>query len=138
MENIKQRSERPTQASATNGCHSIHYFRRNRISLEQWRVLHAVIACGSFSNAADFLHITQPAVSYSISKIEEQLGIPLIRFEGRKALITDAGRALVERSGLLLREASDLEAFAESLRLDRKAEFVAIAVEVDSGRSPRA
>lgn len=87
-----------------------------RINLKQWRMLDAVVSCGSFANAAEHLHVSQPAISYTIAKLEELLGVPLLRIEGRRAQITDAGRALVERSRRLLRDATELEDFAESLR----------------------
>lgn len=97
---------------------SSHYFHRYRASLAQWRVFHAVIACGSFSGAADFLHVSQPAISYSIAKLEDQFGVRLLKLDGRKAYITEAGKALLDRSHLLLREATELEAFADALRID--------------------
>jgi DNA-binding transcriptional LysR family regulator len=87
-----------------------------RVSLKHWRMLHAVVTCGSFANAAEFLHVSQPAISYSIAKLEEILGVPLLQLEGRKAHITEPGRVLLERSRYLLREAVELEKFAEGLR----------------------
>jgi hypothetical protein len=94
------------------------YLHRYRASLAQWRVFHAVIACGSFSGAAEFLHISQPAISYSIAKLEDQFGISLLKLDGRKAYITEAGKALLDRSYFLLREATTLEAFADALRVN--------------------
>jgi DNA-binding transcriptional LysR family regulator len=87
-----------------------------RVSLKHWRMLHAVVTCGSFANAAEFLHVSQPAISYTIAKLEEILGVPLLKLEGRKAHITEPGRVLLERSRYLLREAIELEKFAEGLR----------------------
>lgn len=86
------------------------------INLKHWRMLHFVVSCGSFSNAAEHLQVSQPAVSYAIAKMEEQLGVPLMRLEGRKAQLTEPGKALLERARFLLREAVELEEFAESLR----------------------
>ena len=107
-----------TQINNTIVKNHLRYLHRNRSSLTQWRVFHAVIACGSFSGAADFLHVSQPAISYSIAKLEDQFGIRLLKLDGRKAYITEAGQALLERSHLLLREATELEAFADTLRVD--------------------
>ncbi|MDQ9169267.1 LysR family transcriptional regulator [Oxalobacteraceae bacterium R-40] len=86
-----------------------------RISLKQWRMLHAVVDCGGFAGAAQFLNISQSAISYTIAKLQEQLGVQLLRVEGRKARITEQGLLLLERSRHLIREALELEEFAEQI-----------------------
>ena len=87
------------------------------VNLKQWRILHAVVACGSFANAATALGMSQPAISYTIAKMEDQLGVTLLRQEGRRAHLTEQGLALLDRARALLREAFDLEEYAESMRL---------------------
>lgn len=90
--------------------------RTFRVSLNQWRMLHAVVDCGSFANAAEYLHVTQPAISHTIARVERLLGLPLLQLEGRKSKVTEPGSALLERSRFLLWEAKRLEEFAEDLR----------------------
>ncbi len=97
------RNERPILANLT-------------INLKQWRILHAVVACGSYANAASALGMSQPAVSYTIAKMEEQLGVILLRQEGRRAQLTEHGVTLLERAGVLLREAFDLEEYVADMR----------------------
>jgi DNA-binding transcriptional LysR family regulator len=92
-----------------------HDLKNFRISLKQWRMLHAVVDCGGFAGAAQFLNISQSAISYTIAKLQEQLGVQLLRIEGRKARITEHGRLLLERSRHLIREALELEEFAEQI-----------------------
>lgn len=92
-----------------------HDIRNFRISLKQWRMLHAVVDCGGFAGAAQSLNISQSAISYTIAKLQEQLGVQLLRTEGRKARITEHGRLLLERSRHLIREALELEEFAEQI-----------------------
>lgn len=106
-------------ATALANTNSVAAFdlRNIHINLKQWRMFHAVVAYGSFANAAEFLHVTQPAISYTIAKIENQLGVPLLKLEGRKAKLTEQGNALLERVRLLLREAAELEEFAENIRM---------------------
>lgn len=89
--------------------------RGPRVSLEQWRTLQAVVDCGGYAQAADFLHKSQSSVSYTVAKLQEQLGMPLLEIDGRKAKLTEAGEALVRRSRKLVEEAIDLEALAASL-----------------------
>lgn len=86
------------------------------VNLKQWRVLHAVVTCGSFANAAELLNVSQPAISYAIGKMEAQLGVRLLKLEGRKAQLTEHGDALLERARFLLREAADIEEYAASIR----------------------
>ena len=89
--------------------------RSPRISLRQWRVLHAVVDYGGFAQASEFLHLSQSAISYSLAKLQEQLGVPLLKIEGRKAHLTEMGRAILERSRRLIKEANEIEAFASAL-----------------------
>jgi DNA-binding transcriptional LysR family regulator len=93
------------------------------ISLKQWRMLHAVVDCDGFRGAANRLHISQSAISYSIAKLQEQLGIPVLRIEGRKARITEEGKALLELSRNLISEALEIETIAEGMRQGRKSEI---------------
>ena len=44
-----------------------HDARKLRISLKQWRMLHAVIDCGGFADAAKFMHLSQSAISYTVA-----------------------------------------------------------------------
>ncbi|MEW6765541.1 MAG: LysR family transcriptional regulator [Pseudomonadota bacterium] len=54
----------------------------------------AVAEHASFSQAAEKLHLTQPAVSKRIAQLEESLGVPLFDRLGRRVALTEAGRAL--------------------------------------------
>lgn len=86
-----------------------------RVTLEQWRVLQAVVDKGGFAQAAEALHKSQSSVSYTVAKLQEQLGYPLLTIDGRKAKLTERGEVLLRRSRHLLREALDLEELAHTL-----------------------
>ncbi len=45
------------------------------ITLEQWRALIAVVEAGGYAQAALSLNKSQSAVTYSVQKIEEMLGV---------------------------------------------------------------
>lgn len=94
----------------------VRHLPDNHVTTRQWAVLHAVVCSGSYASAAALLHISQPAVSYTISKMEEQIGIPLLKIEGRKARLTEQGMKLLRRSETLLHEAVELESFIRELR----------------------
>ncbi|MFZ5533681.1 MAG: LysR family transcriptional regulator [Pseudomonadota bacterium] len=55
----------------------------------------AVATEGSFSGAADRLHLTQPAISKRIAALEADLGAPVFDRVGRGVMLTEAGRALL-------------------------------------------
>lgn len=92
-----------------------HDIQNLYVSLKQWRIFHAVIDSGGFAEAAKTLHLSQSTISYTVAKLQDQLGTPLLKIEGRKAILTTEGRALLERSRHVLKEAIELEAFARSL-----------------------
>ncbi|MHB0973278.1 MAG: LysR family transcriptional regulator [Thiobacillus sp.] len=89
--------------------------RTPRISLKQWRVLHAVVDHGGYAQASEFLHLSQSAISYTIAKLQEQLGVPLLQIDGRKAHLTKMGCAILECSRHLIKKANEIEAFAYAL-----------------------
>lgn len=89
--------------------------RAPRVTLEQWRVLQSVVDKGGFAQAAESLHKSQSSVSYTVAKLQEQLGYPLLIIEGRKAKLTERGEVLLRRSRHLIKEAVELEELAHTL-----------------------
>jgi len=76
-----------------------------RITLEQWQALIAVVDSGGYAQGAEALRKSQSTLSYSIQKIEDQLGVTLFRLEGRRAVLTDTGEVLVRHARDLLNRA---------------------------------
>ena len=66
------------------------------IDLDRLLVFHAVAQAGSFTRAADLIHLTQPGISKHIKHIEEYLGVPLFDRLGRKVALTQPGKILLE------------------------------------------
>jgi DNA-binding transcriptional LysR family regulator len=87
----------------------------NKVSLEQWRALLAVIDAGGYARAAELLNKSQSSVSYAISQLESALGVAVFELQGRKAVATPAGELLYRRARLLLEQAERLEKSAECL-----------------------
>ena len=54
-----------------------------------------VAESGSFSRAAEVLHLTQPAVSKRVAALEQRIGRPLLDRVARRVTLTDAGHALL-------------------------------------------
>lgn len=81
------------------------------IRLEQYKVFYTVAICGSFSEAAKKLFITQSAVSQQIRAIENELGVPLFVRGKKGAKLTSQGELLF---GYAKRAMNEIES-AESL-----------------------
>ncbi len=97
-----------------------------RTSLDQWRTLQTVVDAGGFAQAAQRLHRSQSSVSYAVAKLQEQLGVPLLEIQGRKAQLTKAGALLLRRSRQLLGDAAELEQLARSMVQGWEAEVVLV------------
>lgn len=93
-----------------------------RVTLDQWRTLQAVVDQGGFAQAAEVLHRSQSSVSYTVARMQEQLGMPLLRIDGRKAVLTEAGDVLLRRSRQLVKQASQLEDLAHHMEQGWEAE----------------
>ncbi len=99
-----------------------------KVSLDQWRSLIAVIDYGGYAQAAAQLHRSQSSVSYAVNRLQEQLGLKLLHIEGRKAVISEAGKVLLQRARLLIADASAIEQQAKYLEQGWEAE-IRLAVE---------
>src|SRR5215472_707040 len=79
------------------------------MELHQLRYFVAVAQAGNFSRAAERCHVSQPSLSQQILKLERQLGQPLFNRLGRRAVLTDAGRLLLDRAMSVLATVDDAE-----------------------------
>lgn len=86
-----------------------------RITLDQWAALVAVVEQGGYAQASRRLHRTQSTVTYTIKKLEEQLGLAVFELQGRKAVLTPAGQVLYRRGKALLDDATRIERSATAL-----------------------
>ncbi|WP_076997586.1 LysR family transcriptional regulator [Variovorax sp. KK3] len=77
------------------------------LNLDQLRTLVAIADLGTFSAAAQALHLAQPTVSLHVSELESRLGATLVLRGARRVTTTPAGAVLVERGRRLLRDADD-------------------------------
>src|SRR5437763_13409784 len=83
------------------------------MTLQQLTYFLAAAEIGSFSAAADSLHMAQPSLSEQIRRLEAELGVPLFVRAGRGLELTDAGRLLRPHAERTL---ADARAAAESVR----------------------
>ncbi len=81
---------------------------KHALSLDALEVLDAIDRKGSFAAAANALYRVPSAVTYSVQKLENDLGVVLFRREGRRSLLTPAGTLLLEQGRELLAAAERL------------------------------
>jgi DNA-binding transcriptional LysR family regulator len=79
------------------------------MTLVQLRHLLALAETGSFSRAAEQVHLTQPALSRSIQALEAELGVVLVDRIGRRAEMTPMGLDAVAQARPLIQEAQELQ-----------------------------
>jgi DNA-binding transcriptional LysR family regulator len=86
--------------------HKYFLYCRYKMNIDYLKTFREVVRLGSFSEVAKKMSITQPAVSFQIQKLEQQLGTRLIDRTQRTVTPTAAGKRLLR--------------FAESVESDRE------------------
>ncbi len=86
------------------------------LTLQQLRLFEAVSRLGNYTRAAEELHLTQPAVSIQIKRLEEQAGLPLFEQVGKKIFPTAAGKVMYEASLDILNRVAALKISIEELK----------------------
>ncbi len=79
------------------------------VTLEALRVLEAIHQLGSFAAAADALFKVPSALTYTVKKLEEDLGVALFDRSRQKAVLTPAGHLVLEQGQAILEAAIRLE-----------------------------
>lgn len=102
------------------------------MTFDQVLVFHKIVVTGSFKAAAAELHKTQPAISFAIKKLEEEMEAPLFDRTSYRPVLTDHGKMFLEKSMKVLQGMGELEGLTKSFR---KKEEPEISLSVD-GISP--
>jgi len=85
-------------------------------TLQQLRLFAAVAEHRSVTRAAEAVHLTQPAVSIQIKRLEAKVGMPLIEHIGKELHLTVAGEEVFEAARDVLARLGDLETSLNDLR----------------------
>ncbi len=80
-----------------------------KLSLDSLEVLDAIDRKGSFAAAAESLFRVPSAITYTVRKLEDSLGVALFNRSGHRAELTEAGVELLREGRYLLNAASELE-----------------------------
>jgi DNA-binding transcriptional LysR family regulator len=89
------------------------------MELRQLRHLLALAETGSFSRAAEQLHLTQSALSRSIQTLEDELGGALLDRIGKRNELTPMGVSVADYARRIVEEANDLRSNLPQLRQGR-------------------
>lgn len=108
------------------------------MNLRHLELFVAVANEGSFTRAAERLHVSQPAVSARIRDLEISLGQDLFQQEGRQIYLTDAGQELLDRAEAILAQVTEAQrALTEIEGLQRGSLRLAATTTVGSYVLPR-
>src|ERR1700745_3785566 len=84
------------------------HWRNDPVELRHLRYFTTVAAEGSFSRAAEKLHIAQPPLSRQVQQLEDELGLGLIERGSRPLRLSEAGRLLYEQAGQVLERMDEM------------------------------
>lgn len=108
---------------------------RPKTTVEQWRILQAVVDYGGYAHAADQLNKSQSSLNHAVAKLQQVLGVQLLEVRGRKAYLTEIGEVMLRRSRQLTQTITELEQLAENLHFGWEPE-VRLAIEMVCDRAP--
>lgn len=86
------------------------------ISLRQIRIFEAVGQAGSYTRAAEALHLSQPAISMQIKQLEKDTGITLFERRGRRMHLSSAGKELLRYASQVMHAYSDMLGTIDSMK----------------------
>lgn len=72
----------------------------------------------NYTKAAEQLHVSQPSISVSIQKLEEELGIKLLERDNKRVVLTREGAIFLREGELVLKQMEHLKHVMEDLRPD--------------------
>ncbi|MDA0151716.1 LysR family transcriptional regulator [Vibrio sp. Makdt] len=97
---------------------------RLKTTLDQWQTLYEIDRAGSIQAAALQLNKSHTTLIYALRKLEDQLGVSLVQVEGRRAVLSEDGKALLRRASSMLEQARELELISEQLAKGVESEIV--------------
>ncbi|KAA0892805.1 LysR family transcriptional regulator [Pusillimonas sp. ANT_WB101] len=104
------------------------------ITLRQLRAAMAVAHHLSFRRAAMSIHVSQPALSSTISELEKTLGISLFDRTSRSVVLTDSGAAFLQGAARILEDVDRLMLDTTSLVQSRRGRVIVSSVSSIAGR----
>lgn len=88
-----------------------------RLDWDKLKFFYYVAKCNSFTNAAKYLHLTQPSISRAIKSLEEQLGLELFIRTTKRLVMTEEGEILLK---MIQRLIEDFETTITGIHEDQR------------------
>lgn len=98
------------------------------MTLDQIETFITVVEMGSFKAASEKLARSQPALSVSIKKLEDELGFLLFSREGYRPTLTEYGKQFYPRANSLIQNSHALQRFAKEISSDKETK-ISIAID---------
>ena len=90
--------------------------RAMNITIRQLQIFEAVAQHLSYTRAAEFLFLSQPAVSMQIKQLELEVGMPLLERLGKKLFLTEAGEELLIYARSISQQLIEMDDVFDELR----------------------
>lgn len=92
------------------------YYFVLKMNIEHIKYIDAIVKSGSYRKASEILYISQPAISASIKKLEQELNIEIFDKKSYRAILTNDGKEFYEKAKKVLESFEKLEDFGKSLK----------------------
>ena len=104
------------------------------IQTETLQIVQTVAHFGNFTTAAKHLHKVPSAISYTIRKVEDELGVQLFIRDSRRVELTPAGEHFVEQGRKILRDLTELACTTSQIATGVEAElYIALDNVINQG-----
>jgi DNA-binding transcriptional LysR family regulator len=98
--------------------------REKVLEIAQLKTFLAVARHHNLTTAAEELHLSQPAVTRQIQRLEQWCGLPLLERHGRATRLTDAGEVLRAHAEQVLLTVDNCRSVLDDLRAGRRGNLV--------------
>ena len=98
------------------------------MDIRQLEYFLAIVDHGGFNRAAAALYVSQPSLSQAVRALERDLGSDLFHRIGRKAVLTEAGKALIEPAREAVRSLHTARARVSAVRELRRGQLDIVAM----------
>lgn len=94
------------------------------MNLHQLRVFAALASRGSYTAAAEHLHLSQPAISQQVKALETACGVRLVERRSSRVVPTHAGEVLLKYASSILHLEAEAEHALEEIRSGQRGRFI--------------
>jgi len=101
------------------------------MNFDQLKILDVVVKTGTISKAAELVYKTQPAISMTIRRLEQDVGFAIFDRSGYRLELTEKGKIYYDKSQMILAQTRQLANLAESFQRGEESQ-INLGIEVTS------